>query len=74
MLRSAWFLASAVDTRKSPAERSAAWKCAELEAWFEAVVYRGLPILCAPLDHIARIRALVFERHEGPISGTQLRR
>lgn len=74
MLRSAWFLAHARDTCKSPMERAAAWKCSELEFWFESVVYHGLPILSAPLEHVAQIRSLIFERHEGPLSGTQLRK
>jgi len=71
--RSDWFLAHAKDTNKSPLEREAAWRCSDLEFWYECVSQRGLPLLSAPTEHVARIRALILERHEGSLSGFQLR-
>lgn len=71
--RSELFLAYALDATKTPAERAEFWKQGDREFWFESVSFRGLPIMSVPIDCIAYVRKLLFERHEGPLSGTQIR-
>lgn len=66
MTRSKWFLASALDARKSPLERTAAWGCAELEAWYEAVIYRQLRIESLEPIFRPKVRHLILERNETP--------
>lgn len=73
VLRSTWFLASALDPARTRAEREHAWRLHEREAWFEAVITRGLPIMLVPAEHIGEVRKLIFERHEGGLSGFQAR-
>ena len=73
MNRAAWFLASALDRNKPPHIRKAAYVCFEIEEFYNAVMSRSFPIMAVPVEYIAQVRSRVFERHEGPITGFQIR-
>lgn len=72
-MKSAWFLAHARDTKLTPAARHTAWVASEREAWYEACVHRGFPLMSVPIDHIAYVRSLLVARHGSPLSGLQVR-
>ena len=71
--RAAWFLASALDRNKPPHIRKAAYVCYEIERYYDSVISGLFPIMAVPVEYIAQVRSRVFERHEGPITGFQIR-
>ena len=74
MNRAAWFLATACDKRRSLMERTAAWRCYQIESWYEACLYRQFPSRAVPEEFAEEVRRLLFDRNEGPLSGLRVRR
>lgn len=72
-MRSGLFLSTACDQDRSRLERAAAWQCYQIEAWYEACLYRQFPSLAVPEEFSKDVRGLLFKRNEGPLSSLHVR-